>query len=599
VITQAVRRALLVLGAASLAWSAVTALTGGFAVDLGAIPLSSRNPRNPLLLGVSSLVLAWLAAPSGRRKETLSKDFDALFTRTSAASRRAAAGVFEIVTPARVSALLAIAVAAIGIQRGALVAGGSDSYGYLSQARLWTSGSLRVEQPLLQDPPAGIPAEALAPLGYRLSPDRSALVPVFPPGLPMLMACVSGLAGERAAFYVMPLLAGLAVWLTYVLGATVGGRATGLAAALLLAASPAFAFQLTHAPMSDIPAGAWWSLSLVLAATPSGAGSLLSGFAAAIGILTRPNLVPLAIVPALVIFKSVRRAHARRPPWEWIAMYAAGAVPGALVVAWLNDHWYGSPLASGYGQLAGTFYRWEHLWANLARYPRWLADSQTPLVFTSVAAPLFVRALGGPAAGPTAGTVLGGCAGLVVLTFACYVFYLPFDAWWFLRFLLPAYPALMVLTAAALLGACARLPRPARLIAGTALVLVIVLHGIGYGRRNSAFDSSSEWRFAEAGQLIAARLPESTVLLAMNHSGSARYYSGRLTIRYDHIPPDRLDAVVQTLEARGYSAMILLDVLEEAQFRERFRESSPLGALDWTPVATIAGVNLYDARLPR
>jgi hypothetical protein len=34
--------------------------------------------------------------------------------------------------------------------------------------------------------------------------------------------------------------------------------------------------------------------------------------------------------------------------------------------------------------------------------------------------------------------------------FCCYVFYTPFDAWWYLRFVLPAFPAIFVLAADAL-----------------------------------------------------------------------------------------------------------------------------------------------------
>jgi hypothetical protein len=41
------------------------------------------------------------------------------------------------------------------------------------------------------------------------------------------------------------------------------------------------------------------------------------------------------------------------------------------------------------------------------------------------------------------------------------------------------------------------------------------------------------------------------VLLAMAHSGSATYYSGRPTLRYDLLAPSRLDRVVDVLRERG------------------------------------------------
>jgi hypothetical protein len=63
-------------------------------------------------------------------------------------------------------------------------------------------------------------------------------------------------------------------------------------------------------------------------------------------VLTRPNLVPLAIVfvPILVSY----RPFARRLAW-----FALGVAPGCVAVAVLNHHLYGSPMRSRYGSLPG------------------------------------------------------------------------------------------------------------------------------------------------------------------------------------------------------------------------------------------------------
>jgi hypothetical protein len=50
----AVRRALLTLTLLALVWAAVLALTGGVAVSLAGVRLSSRSPRNPLLIAIVS-----------------------------------------------------------------------------------------------------------------------------------------------------------------------------------------------------------------------------------------------------------------------------------------------------------------------------------------------------------------------------------------------------------------------------------------------------------------------------------------------------------------------------------------------------------------
>jgi len=56
-------------------------------------------------------------------------------------------------------------------------------------------------------------------------------------------------AGPSAVYYVVPILGGLAVWLTYVLGARVDGPITGMIAAVLFAFSPLFIFHTE--PMSE------------------------------------------------------------------------------------------------------------------------------------------------------------------------------------------------------------------------------------------------------------------------------------------------------------------------------------------------------------
>src|SRR5207244_1547591 len=101
------------------------------------------------------------------------------------------------------------------------VAGGSDAYGYVSQAYLWASGHLVSHEPFTRF--ATLVGPAVAPLGYVVG-HSDALVPTYPPGLPLAMALATKVGGPRALYVVVPLLSGLAVWLTYVLGAQVGGR---------------------------------------------------------------------------------------------------------------------------------------------------------------------------------------------------------------------------------------------------------------------------------------------------------------------------------------------------------------------------------------
>jgi hypothetical protein len=119
------------------------------------------------------------------------------------------------------------------------------------------------------------------------------------------------------------------------------------------------------------------------------------------------------------------------------------------------------------------------------------------------------------------------------------------------------------------------------------LLLVITGYGVHGARRSGAFETHQMAVFEVIGELIEQRLPERAVLLAMLHSGNANYYSGRPIIRYDQLPPSRLDGLVEELHQRGYEPYILLDVDERELFQSRYRGHSRLAALDWEPVVSL------------
>jgi hypothetical protein len=580
----------MVLAVAALLWAYAILLTGGFILDVGFLRVSSRSERNPLIGALLAAVAVWVLTPAGRRREVWLGDYfhlaQPVVRLTDAVAKRS-----RLVGGA-LAGVLAAATVALGILLGAHVAGGADSYAYLSQARLWAAGTLRVEQPLITDLPPGVPAEALAPLGYRVSPDRASLVPMFPPGLPMLMAVFERTGGATAAFYVMPLLAGLCVYVTYAFGTMLAGPLAGLLAALLIATSPAFVFQVTHAPMSDIAAAGWWGSALLLLPRVSRSSALVAGLATGAAILTRPNLVPLALIPGgLLLWELRAEGPGRRVAVQRLLLFAAASIPACLVIALLNRFWYGSPLQSGYGPLAGSFFQWDHGWPNLQHYWRWAIDSQTPLIVVALAAPVLAwRHLSASTGRP----MLVVLVSFVLGVYACYAFYLPFDDWWFLRFLLPAFPASFALMSVALVRLGGRLPGPVRWMAPVLVVGFAVSQSVRFGWANSAYYSVPEWRFAAVGQHIAARLPERAIFVANLHSGSARYYSGRMTIQYDNVPAERLDALLAHVERAGYSVFILVDDAEAPDFIASFSGRSAVGALDWPPVADVSGVKIYE-----
>lgn len=573
-------------------------VTGGVALPL----LSSRNPRNPAIVAVVALACALALGQAGRRRELVVGDLQW----TGERLRAFAAALWKWWTiatkrlerlPWFVPPVLVIAIAgaviATSIRHTAFVAAGSDAFGYVSQADMWATGTLRRPQPLMTELAAFVPREAMAPLAYRPAPDQAAIVPVTSPGLPMLMAIAEVAAGREAVFVIVPLLAAIAVWATYLLGCGLSDRWTGVAAAALLGSSPAFLFQLTSSPMSDIPAAAFWTLSLVAALrvrpaatsdvgppSPGAVGrasrstpgnpntwfALASGAAAAVAILIRANLAPVAVVPAaLVVWNSSRR-------WRDAVLFSVGVAPAVGFIAWLYTYWYGSPLNSGYGSL-NALYSAANIAPNLSRYSRWLLESQTPLVLAAVIAPLLVRRrVAAAALLAFTGAVLG-----------CYLLYFPFDVWWYLRFLLPAYPALMVLTAGALVAAVRWLPTQSRALIAIALLLIVANRTIGYAAARATFDTGGEQKYAITGRYVADHLPANAVIFCEQHSGSIRYYANRTTIRYGGVPVDHLDGAIAELERLGYRPYLIVEDWEEEMFRKQFAERGVLDALAGGP----------------
>src|ERR1700722_14870478 len=103
--------------AAAVIWAVAVTLKGRFVIDLHFLRISSRGPRHAIIIAALCGGAAWIATP-GRRWQVLVAEW-----------RRIGPPVFV--------AALVLVVVTVALGQGARVAGGSDSYGYVSQAHLW------------------------------------------------------------------------------------------------------------------------------------------------------------------------------------------------------------------------------------------------------------------------------------------------------------------------------------------------------------------------------------------------------------------------------------------------------------------------------
>lgn len=478
------------------------------------------------------------------------------------------------------AAAIAAAVVAAGLRWGTFAAGGPDSYCYLHQAERWASGTLQEPNPLALSAPWPSAALTFAPAGHIPSTIvAGAIAPMCPAGLSIAMAPFQLVGGRTAAFLVVPLFGAMLVWSTFLVGRRFNDR-VGLSAALLTACSPIVLFQLMQ-PMSDVPAAAWWMLAVAFVLGPRRRDVVFAGLASAAAIVTRPNLLPIGFVIGLFVLL--------RPERRWRATlldgtaYAAAVAPGCAAVALIQQLFYGSPFGSGYGEV-GTLFAIEHVRPNTFRYARWLLDSHTPAVALAFVAPL------DSARDRPVQSVTVLALAIVAVNVACYLPYNVFDDWWYLRFLLPSVPLLIVLMVAGIDRLVRRFPdrlRGALVLVATAALAVLFLRN---ARAGSVFLLEQlESKFVKAGEDVARRLPRNALVISTFHSGSVRYYSGRPTLVWAALDPAWLDRALDFARAEGYEPYLLFESWEEQRFRDRFA-GNPVGALDWPPMAEIAGV---------
>ena len=116
----------------------------------------------------------------------------------------------------------AIAIGFTTLFSGAHLAGGTDSSGYLSEARLWRERSLRITTPLANELTFANGQHPFIPAGYQPA-GTGVGVPGYPPGFPLMLALAGSIGGEQIALAVVPLSAAGLIIVAFMLGRRLGG----------------------------------------------------------------------------------------------------------------------------------------------------------------------------------------------------------------------------------------------------------------------------------------------------------------------------------------------------------------------------------------
>lgn len=581
---RVIKGAAIAIATLGLLWTLVLAIQGGFETRILGLRITTNDPLRPLLFAAVALTvvimtggavrfsLRWLAA-LGRLDDRL------------------------------LAGILTAGILVFGLVYSSTSASGADSYGYVSQADLWLSGSLKIKQPWVAEAPWPSRHWTFAPLGYRPAGTQEGLwtiVPTYSPGLPLLMAGAKFIGGHCALFAVVPVTGATLVLMTFLIGRRLGSSRAGLIGAWLVASSPVFLYMLPW-PMSDVPVAGLWATAFYFLLGRSRTSAAAAGLATALAILIRPNLffgaIALGLWYALRVWRDGpgRRIEAIRCG----ALYALGVAPGVIAVALINQHLYGSPFTSGYGGFTDML-AWRHVLPNIRNYLSWIVEAETLVGLVGLAATLLpIRWLWPHVPDRWIFAIIG----LFIFGFwAMYCSYLVFDVWWYLRFLLPIWPFMMIGVGAAAL-AVAQYAKPVLTVVVTSGILWLGVYDRGFeGKWNSFELWNTERKYPSVGRLVREATEPNSVIFSMQHSGSLRYYAGRVTLRYDNLDREWLDRAVAWFGERGVPAYLLVEDWEIPMFERQFGGQQSLALLQSPPRVTYKGsgmVHLFDLAAAR
>jgi hypothetical protein len=136
------------------------------------------------------------------------------------------------------------------------------------------------------------------------------------------------------------------------------------------------------------------------------------------------------------------------------------------------------------------------------------------------------------------------------------VYYHTHETWWYLRFLLPAFPPLIVGATWVSLALLDRVPaarrRRAARIAGVAVAVLVIAHNVYWARRLEVLDIGySEGVYPETAAWLTGHLPPDSVVLAMQVSGAVFYYTDFPIVRWDRCQRSELQALESRVLATG------------------------------------------------
>ena len=177
--------------------------------------------------------------------------------------------------------------------------------------------------------------------------------------------------------------------------------------------------------------------------------------------------------------------------------------------------------------------------------------------------------------------------------FLFYSFYAPYETWWYTRFLLPGYPALILGALLATRDFVVGAAKPAKrwqVAAATVLVLLALTVEVRYVAKNRVHKFyKGERLHPDACAMARRRLPANAIVLSMQMSGALHYYTDLTYAMWNWMDAQRFAVLRVSTESRGFRWYALL-----ADFEVDEVKKGHLG--QWREIDRVGDVSLRELR---
>jgi hypothetical protein len=461
------------------------------------------------------------------------------------------------------------------VTHGESIAGGSDSSGYFNSAKLLEHGrlidSIRTIEGL------GSPDWHYyyqQPLGYSVMDESPAMVPTYPIGLPLMLLAGSWVAGWEHTAILVNVLCALGSGLMVALLGRDYFKLRGpwiLASVTLLWFCPLFVF-FSLQPMSDMPATFWVLLIFYASARSPNSikWSMVAGAAMGMAVLVRPTNLLVGIPVAVLVGLNWR---------SWLAIILGG-LPFAILQAAYNHQLYGDVFASGYGNIFALF-KTDYARHNIVHFAHWIPRLLTPVVLLALGLPWFVRQMP---------RMVTASALWIIILIGFYAFYYHSgETWWYLRFILPCFPILILAATMSAQHLTDRWRSHGGRIAIAVLFTVLTgAHLVQLCRQLYVTDvKRTETAYFNVTRWLETQVPDNSIIAAMQASGALHYYTKFPLLRYDLMPPEDFTRAAEIARAQDrpiYAPLFPFELEEVVEAK--------LGGT-WEKVATIDYITIW------